>query len=306
MPQIEARSIRGAEIIGSIDVNSIVDRHVIGAETALVVKKFPTLTYMLGSTRVAPELKPDEFGPMSVVREGSALYGLTDPIDAKRWAGIANHVLGSARHTLFLAQRLAVLSAAGKARFAQYGYDTREFDDIDPVLLRDFVLLSHSGRRAADEARKYGLEDDAHSQPHIGKAIVKHLEREGADPYFIELLRVENDAVDLAQKDARGYFFPSIIDNILTLADWTFDQKPTTLNGRFLYLHARKREESPILDKLNECGRRFQDALVEIIGSSLMDEMFSLQPPEWEMEMREGYVAHTGLAVQEVFPHLYG
>lgn len=300
----ELRSPKAAEMRDTIPVEIVIKRFNVPEEVAQIVRCYPTLSYMLGATRFAPEIEPDRFGPVSLAVEGSALYGLADPVDTLRWSGIANHVFGSARHVFFLAQRLASLSPRDRLRFGEFGYDISDFEDIDPVLLRDFALLSHSGRRVADETRQYNLNDEVHKQPHIGKATVEHLQRERADEYFIELARVENDVVLRAQKVGRGYLFPSILDNLLTYADWTFDQKPTGLASRFLYLHARQREKSPVLDVLQECGVRFEEALIDILGQSVLDEMMGQAIPEWEMEIRAGYVSYSGLSLEEVFPLL--
>lgn len=236
--------------------------------------------------------------------EGSGMFGLKNPEDAMRWKGIFNHVMGTARQVCWLAQRFKGLTPEERSRFEQLGFDFSDFDRITPELLRDFMLISHAGRRASDEYRWHGLRDSVHQTDESGISTIGILQRESAPWVFQELMRVENHAEHLAAVKGDDQF-PNIVDNILTYCDWTFGQQPNTLFERFEGLRARSRTDSKVLNTLQQAGTRFENALNEIMRSTLRQEMANSGPYEWEIEIREAYCAPSGIDPRVVFPDIF-
>lgn len=73
-----------------------------------------------------------------LVQEGSGMIGLKDAQDNKEWAGIFNHFVTTARVATFLAEKLG-----------------RSGENVDPNIVLNTILVSHSGRRQWDEANWY-------------------------------------------------------------------------------------------------------------------------------------------------------
>lgn len=73
-----------------------------------------------------------------LVEEGSGMAGLEDWQDNKEWSGIFNHIVKTARVATFLAAEL----------------QAREIE-VNPQVVLNTVLVSHSGRRQWDEAIWY-------------------------------------------------------------------------------------------------------------------------------------------------------
>lgn len=85
--------------------------------------------------------RPGSEGQLVTVRlaqEGPCMFGLTDGQDNRKWAGIFNHSIRTARYAAHLAQVLA-----------QRGYE------INPQRILDSMVVSHAGRRQWDEAGRY-------------------------------------------------------------------------------------------------------------------------------------------------------
>lgn len=75
---------------------------------------------------------------VSLVKEGSGQFGLTNWKDNKEWSGIFNHSILTARY----ASHLAIL-------LKEKGHV------VDPQNIIDAMIISHAGRRQWDEARWY-------------------------------------------------------------------------------------------------------------------------------------------------------
>lgn len=267
--------------------------------------RYPTLCYLLGNVTDQPQgedLRPDGIQrKIYYLTEGSAMFNLEKPDDAMRWKGIFNHIVGSARQVYWLATKLKKITSEQKQRFAELGFDFSFFDQINPELLRNFMFTSHAGRRITDETDWHKLENEPHGEIDSGKATAELLKKLKADPVYLELMRVEMHADHLTQA-GKNNFFPNIIDNILTYCDWTFGQKPNTLEERFTALEKSKRASPEVLAILKECGLSFELALKQVLGENIWQEMTSAGPYEWETEIRQAYCAPSGLSLQEVFP----
>lgn len=150
-----------------IDVDAYVQRY--GVENELVadtLHQFPTLVFLLGKTASIPVEsggQPDRsHAPAWQVTEGSGMFGLKAPEDAKNWAWIFNHVMGSARHVYALAVELAHLSSEQKQMLAVRKLDLSLLTGYNPNQLLDFFLITHAGRRQADEVKLHKLNDENH------------------------------------------------------------------------------------------------------------------------------------------------
>lgn len=73
-----------------------------------------------------------------IVKKGSGMIGLENAEDNKEWSGIFEHVIRTSRLASFLAKKLKEKGI-----------------DIDPSIVLNTVLVSHSGRRQWDESRWY-------------------------------------------------------------------------------------------------------------------------------------------------------
>ena len=288
----------------------LADKHELHPQVQEALRDFPTLSYLLG--RVEPayinnnlifDERPDnKFRPVSFLKEGSGMFGLTDRDDALRWRGIFNHIMGSARQIFYLAERLAKLTPQQKQQFAALGYDLASFDQLDPNFLRDFMFISHAGRRQMDEYNWHDLRDGAHPGGNSEQNTVELLRNSKADPRIIDLMRVETHVDYLAKEAGTTKILPNIVDNVYSYSDWTFGQKPNTLTERFKGLRESKRAPANILDLLEACGNSFEQALKNIVSPTIFEEMTQIGPYDWETQIRQAYCASAGLKFSEVFP----
>ena len=273
-----------------------------GVESPLMQESlcsYPTLCYLLGNvTEGSPtqDNRPDGIvRPVYFLTEGSGMFGLKNPDDAMRWRGIFNHVIGTTRQVNFLSNRLKNLTEEQRNQFFLLGYNVESLDKADPSLLTDYMLVSHSGRRGADEHNWHNLNDEVHTSADPYESTLQHLQKLDAPDEIIALMRTEKHSYLLAGE------LPDIIDNILTYCDWTFGQSPTTLEERFEGLRARSRESLPVLAMLEGIGTKFETALKEVLGDTVIQEM---RESVWDDEVliREAYAQSAGLTLEEVFP----
>lgn len=293
-----------------IDVAAFVARYDIEhPQVREVLEKYPPLCYLLGRVQPAFEdsgarvidPRPDDFlRPVSYLVEGSGMFGLTDRYDALRWRGIFNHILGTSRQVYYLADRLSKLTSEQIQRFADLGFDISTFREINPVLLRDFMLVSHAGRRQMDEYNWHDLRDSIHFSGDSGYNTVMLLKSEKADSRFLELMRVEIHAEYLVKGTGKESRLPNLTDNALTYPDWTFGQKPNTLRERFAALEGRAPPE--VLAVLELGAITFENALQEIVSPNIFDEMTHAGLFAWETEIRQAYCAPSGISLTEAFP----
>ena len=290
-----------------IDVDAFIARYKVANElTREALHEFPTLCYLLGNVTDLPQAtdpRPDGVTrPIFFLTEGSGMFGLAQPEDAMRWRGIFNHVMGTTRQVYYLSQRLMELDERenGKATFGSFGFDTRSFSEIDPDLMRRFFFVSHAGRRRADEKAWHGLDDEVHREDDIGEASLKLLMSQGAEQGIIDLMRVEAHS-DLLNTGTRLGFFPNVVDSILTYTDWTYGQKPQTLQSRFEGLRKSQRQPKEVLDVLERAGNHFEQALVGVLGIDTPTRMASAHF-DWEERIRRAYCAPSGISIVQAFP----
>ncbi|MEK7129543.1 MAG: hypothetical protein AAB803_00850 [Patescibacteria group bacterium] len=293
-------------ITRTIPVDTFVARYRVEHPQVIeALRVYPPLCYLLGRVTDEPQIRDSH--PDGVERhvyylsEGSGMFGLTHPEDAMRWRGIFNHIMGTARQVYWLADRLTRATTAERETFGQRGFDVSTFVAINPLILRDFMFISHAGRRQMDEYNWHGLRDAVHPSGDSGKNTIELLRAERADPTFLDLMRVEMHADHLAVTADSG-LFPDMVDNVLTYPDWTFGQKPQSLSERFSGLRKSGRAEVNVLDILERCGTAFERALKEIVSPTIFEDMAHAGPHEWETRIRQTYCAASGLTVAEVFP----
>jgi len=296
--------------IGRQGMESIVDTSTKRYEVThpLVIEtlhEFPALRFLLGnvtSESMGVDNRPDGVSrPVYFLTEGSGMFGLKNPDDAMRWRGIFNHILGTARQVYYLADRLSRLPNRQIQALGEQGYYIPSLVTIRPNDLRDFMFVSHAGRRQMDEYAWHGLRDAVHSTGDSGINTYQLLQKEGAPALFLDLMRVEMHADHLIQS-ARGDHFPDMSDNVLTYPDWTFGQAPTTLTERFAGLRKSGRADPEILDALERCGTSFELILRKIVDPDIFVHMTHAGPYDWETKIRQAYCVPSGLTLKAVFP----
>lgn len=297
--------------VGEIPIAQRVDEAIAryNVEHTLVretIHEFPELRFLLGHITNEPQgtdRRPDNVErPVYYLTEGSGMFGLANSHDAMRWRGIFNHVMGTARQVYWLAQRVAGLPSYQIAEFGDRGYDVPTLLRIRPEALRDFMFVSHAGRRQMDEYNWHGLRDRVHPSADSGFNTYRLLKQEGAPPLMLDLMRVEMHAHHLA-KAVRGNMLPDMIDNLLTYPDWTFGQSPVTLTERFAGLRKSGRSEPEITNILEQCGAAFERDLIDIVDPDIFVKMTHAGPYTWETKIRNAYCAPSGLAMSKVFPN---
>ncbi|HUD19871.1 MAG TPA: hypothetical protein VMR81_05505 [Patescibacteria group bacterium] len=265
----------------------------------------PNLRFLLGNVNPEPvDMKRLSDGSMRFVyslTEGSGMLGLKNPDDVMEWRGIFNHIMGTSRQVYYLADRLSRLPDYQVQLFGERGYYVPSLITIRPNVLRDFMFISHAGRRIWDGRDINKLKDTVGPSEDIGKTAYDLLLRQGASERELDLMRVEMHADHLAQS-TYGTRFPDMIDNILTYADWTFDQTPMTLETRFALLRERKRATEEVLGILEACGKTFEKDLREIVDPDIFEHMTHAGPYDWETKIRGAYCAPSGLNIKDVFP----
>lgn len=285
---------------------------VVEKKTIEAIEEIPSLSFLLGQVTTQPlfsDDRPDnKVRPIWLLKEGSGLFGLKNPADAERWKGIFNHVIGTARQTLILSSFLVNLSPSEIESFAERGYDTPSLSRLNPLLLRDFMLVSHAGRREADEMKWHAnLVDPRISQQRSSDsaiATVNQLRSASAPKMYLELMRVEAHDYLTGQIEKSG-MLRDFEDISLTIPDWMFGQKPNSLQERFLGLRASHRLDEAILDKLEMGASRFEVDFQEITGTNLLGLMTTAEPFAWEGKIREAYCATSGIDQEETFPDFH-
>jgi hypothetical protein len=284
-----------ASVTQRIDVNVYIERYSLHLPQVIdAVRACPILCYLLGSVTAEPQgrdARPDGIErSIFYLTEGSGMFALTHADDAERWKGIFNHIVGSARQVQWMAKRLKQISPNQREALQARGFNFTEFDRLSAETLRDFMLISHSGRRAADEYKWHGLRDAAHPSQDPGSHTYHLLEQAGAAVQLLDLMRVETHVPSLVQRSALG-FLPNIVDNITTYCDWTFGQQPLTLRDRFAGLQRSGRAESAVLEMLEGAGAAFERALTDVLSTTIWSKMAHAALPDWEIQIREAYLA---------------
>lgn len=304
-------SVFGVTQPSRISVDSFLERYAISQiEVRDTLQTYPTLCYLLGRVTDEPQgmdSRPDGISrPVYFLTEGSGMFGLKNRDDVMRWRGIVNHVMGTARQVYHLTSLLQHLPPEQQNQFGNFGYDIASFSELQPTLFRDFMFISHAGRRATDETVWHNVHDAIHEDTHPGIATFSHLTALQADPEFLDLMRVEMHSNELTEIHNGSPIFPRISDNILTYCDWTYGQEPNTLTERFSGLREHKRQSPEVLDVFEHCGNSFESALHHVISPDVREHMAATQPYSWEMQIREAYCASAGVSLQTVFPAVSG
>ncbi len=287
-------------IMQKIPVDKFIEKyHVDNPDVIETLKEFPVLTYLLGSitdTAQGTSTQPDGTArPYWLVKEGSGMFGLSNPEDAMRWKGIFNHITGAARNVYFLADKIAHATPIQKQKLLALGYTPTSLASLDPDLLRDHKLIDHAGRRQMDELVWHNVSDDAHPSTYSEKNTLALLEQNGADPYFLHHMKEEDHAY-LFSRGKTGRL-KDIQFAVLTYGDWTYEQKPMNLKERFAGLRLRNRADSKTLDVLETLGQTFESDLQHVFGDSIIHEMMELKPFAWEEKMKKAYASSAGLPV---------
>lgn len=298
----------GAESAQGINVKEFIKRYdVEDIKTKEALKSFPTLCFLLGKVTDLPQTedkRPDGIRrPVFFLTEGSGIFGLKHPEDADRWKGIFNHVMGSSRHVFFLSELIKSATTDQKQQFQDLGFDLNTLSSVDPQALRDFMFTSHSARRQVDERKWHHLRDKAHPEGESEELTLTLLEKENAPRGMIDLMRTE-DHMFLSAMGRRGYIL-SLPLNILTYSDWTFGQKPNSLEDRFKELRLNERQPAVVLDELEGFAKYFEKALVDVFGESTTNKMLEIEPYDWEKQIREAYCAASGTSPAKLFPSYF-
>lgn len=270
------------KINNAIPVDRFIEKYNIKNPNVVeTLHEFPVLSYLLGSvTRGADS-------PNWMVTDGSAMFGLTNPEDAMRWKGIFNHIMGSARHVYFLADRIAHATPQQKQKLIELGYSAKSINSIEPELLRDHKLVDHAGRRQMDEYNWHGIRDEAHPSGDSHQNTVDVLTKNGADPFFLGHMNEEAHGYLLShEKNGR---LKDIQFSILTYGDWTYTQEPVTVAKRFEGLRQRQRADSHVLDNLEQLGGTIESDLKKVFGDAIVQDMMTLKPYDWEIKIRNAY-----------------
>jgi broad specificity phosphatase PhoE len=302
--------IEHSENVYGIDVDAYIYRYSVDHPRLIdTLYKFPTLCYLLGNVTEesqGKDTRPDDFERnIHILTEGSGMFGLKNPEDAMRWKGIFNHIMGSTRQVYWLANRLKNITSEQKQQFVAHGYDIDSINDIDPELMRDFMFISHSGRRASDEQNWHGIADEIHQYQDSGMATIMHLSKEETDK---ELLKLMNMEVNLHMSTVQfngSRISPNVMLSIMAYGDWTYNQKPIYLSDKFSSLKKTKRNTLEMFELYEEVGTSFENTLKEIISPTIWEEMVKAGPYDWEQEIRDAYCAPSGVDTHDTFP-LYG
>src|SRR3989344_1608826 len=300
-----------------IPVNLFIDRFGVNNPGVMeVLKLHPPLVYMLGrvsgeSSGTTDRLQPDKVSrPIYSLLEGSVMFGLENPDDARRWPGIFGHGLGTARQAWFVFNLFKQLNPQQRAAFEQAGFSFEECDDLEPGVVRDFMMIDHLSRRIWDERRSDGVNITGLSGESPGEMARNLLFKYKAPVEFLNLIRIEDHVHQLAERAIDGEegskYFPFIVDAILTYVDWTFERSPIELKSRFARLREyRKDIAGEILKTLESCGTTFESTVNSILGIDLFAELKNIPPYAWEYRIRQAYCAPSGVKMQEVFPEYF-
>lgn len=297
-------SIERDGVISTIDVNGFINRFGVDhPQVQTTLRLFPTLCYLLGEVSDEPQIQNGE--PVHLLKSGSGMFGLRIPEDARRWRGIFNHIAGSTSDVYSLSVRLSQLTAEERQQFADRGYVSSSFDELNPELMRDFFFISHAGRRQADEFNWHGLKNLAHPTGDSYQNTRRLLEAYHAHPFFIKTENLDNPDYLVAQAGDRK-ILPQIQDAIGSYCDWRYGQSHVTLEERFKGMRESKRLPEDVLDVLEQCGTHFEQTLRKMFGEGFYEGIIIHSPYAWETQVRKAYCISSGILPQETFPEYFG
>jgi len=142
------------EVIQAL-VDSFIKRYDVADQLLIeTLHEHPNLRFLLGNVNPEPAaLKKLPDGSTRFVyslTEGSGMFGLKNPDDAIEWRGIFNHSIGTSRQVYYLADRLSKLPNYRVQLFGERRYNVPSLITIRPLILRDFMFITHAGRRIWD------------------------------------------------------------------------------------------------------------------------------------------------------------
>jgi len=291
----------------SVDVNWFIEHFSVdNLKVQDTLHEHPVLCYLLGKVTdqsQGEDNRPDgAMRPVYFLTEGSGMFGLVKPDDASRWKGIFNHSLGTARQVGYLGQRLLDMSASQIRQFTDDGFETESLARLDSVALRDFMMVSHAGRRQMDEYNWHGLRDEVHRSGDSGTNTETLMKRYDSPPEFLDWIGVEKHGVLIPRAKGNNYL-PSLTDNLLTYPDWTFGQAPVSLAARFEGLRKSQRESEEVLDTLEGFGKAFEQSLIRSLGQEVLEQMSHVGANTWETEIRRAYCLPSGIQLSATFPN---
>lgn len=238
--------------------------------------------------------KPGQEGnaiTLKLAKEGSAMVGLKNMEDNKEWAGMFNHVLRTSRLSSFLAQGLREKGI-----------------DVDPKIVLNTVLVSHSGRRQWDESRWYpnAVEDAENKKMKTDTEIsIELLEKAGISSTIIENVR---------SHDHRQYPPEKLKDNWITkiviYADYRTSQNVMSLTERFDDLEKRAVPTGRItkeeLGNLRIFFKKVEEEIFAILGDIKPEDITDAYPkaPLWENYIRRLYIQDAEESIFEKYSEL--
>lgn len=203
--------------------------------------------------------KPGSLGKriVRIAEEGPAMIGLEDLGDNREWAGIFNHFVKTAGASLELGMLLQLQGL-----------------DVDPRLLLNTVMISHSGRRQYDEATWYPQDVRGASEK----------KQEGDVAIGLDLLKDKNlsgELIEMVSVHGLGTIYPfekmdSWNKKIPMYLDFRISQNAMSMEQRFVDLQrgvANGRYTQEYLDSLHRWATQTERELFEALAIPSYDSL---------------------------------
>lgn len=213
-----------------------------------------------------------------VVEEGAGMVGLEDREDNKEWSGIFNHLVKTARIATFLAEELK-----------------KRGEGVNLQLVLNSILVSHSGRRAWDEAKWYPdvVDNPQEKAVPMGDHLLARK--------ILKEARFSGEIMDVVDAHAIGTLYPiermdTWEKKIALYTDMRVSQNVMSLEER-IRDHAERAEVSgrvtqEQLDGIADLVRKIEREIFLRISISPDDITDDFPPqPRWEKYMRRLYVS---------------
>lgn len=308
--QANTPDLTGA-ICREIPVESLMLKYgVENPRTQEAIRAFPTLAYLLGRvTSESQRLERVDEGPNKgksvdahILIEGSGMFNLTNPEDAKEWKGIFNHIVGSARIIYQGIEVFKSLSPEQRLQFVNSGFDFTVLDAFTPELGALYMLTNHAGRRRMDEHNWYGFSTAPHIFNDSFPNTVNVLSETGAHPALLQMMNEENH-LHLLPAGKNG-LYRDVALSILLAGDWQWGQELTDLHTRFEQMAKSGRLPKVMLDVLEGPIIPFMETVKEVLGADFWQRAADPRGSfaKHELLIREGYTLPSGLTVNELFP----
>jgi len=300
---------RRAEIFWHIPVDELLAKYEATRKHGMphiverTIRRYPTLAYLFGTVSepldvVFRNSSIKQHETVSIVNDGSGMFGLRDPEDAGRWLGIINHSVGSVENAIFLGDKLKRLTKQKRKDFEALGIEFSLFDTMSIKLLRDGWLLFHAGQRKADETTWYELSDTNHntSDPYESTLTVFHAHN--IDPVFFDLLKIEKQG-ELVRLARSGNPVPAEVA-VMVLGDFLYEQTQMTVSDHFKEMRQTGGETPDVLFTLEKFGERLEHSFSTVLGNDIFDRMRNAPEPIWATRMHRAYAASSGMTWDEL------